>query len=154
VAAIPPIGTPFLDPAGRVTKPWLAYFNALSSGANAYQNFTPVVSGFGSMTVSGTSVSYCWYTRSGADIFIQLDVSFTLGGTPSNILYITTPFSGVTAPTGQALTTMIQLGTGAWVAGYCYTENYPTARILVTPLFANWPLGASRALVAGRIRIT
>lgn len=37
MAAIPPLGTPFLDPAGRVTRPWLAYFSALASGFSAAQ---------------------------------------------------------------------------------------------------------------------
>lgn len=154
-------GPPYAEPLARDIEGLSSDLNQLQRALTdtvipteaKYANFTPSISAAGSMTVSTVGVSYYHWIRQGPDIFLQFDVGFVLGGTASQFVYITTPLAGIPAPTGQALTCMMQVGSGAWVAGYVYTDQNPAARLIATPMFANWSLGICRILVSGRIRV-
>lgn len=70
----------FGDPAGTLT-------NLIP----AWANYTPTISGGGSMTVSGVTITDAQYVRLGPLVFFKLHFSCTFGGTLSNSVSASAP---------------------------------------------------------------
>jgi len=62
-----------------------------------WTNYTPTVTASGSMTITDLVVDTARYTLIGNSMGLEISISFTTGGTASNQVDITFPFSIITA---------------------------------------------------------
>lgn len=60
----------------------------------AYDDWTPVLTGQALMTTTATVVNEANWFSVGTTVFFNLSVSFTIGGTPDDEVYITLPLEG------------------------------------------------------------
>lgn len=125
-------------------------FNASVLGSfGGWQSWTPTVTGSGSMTVSGVSVSFAEYIRVGPLIHFELSVNFTPGGTAANTIMLSLPVT----PTGsdtRACAASVANGSLYSAVGFV---NPSGGNVQVQlPAGANFALTASWAKVSGTYR--
>lgn len=127
----------------------------VESGKAAPDTWTPSVSGSGSMTASSVVVNEANYQQIGSFIEFEVSVSFTLGGTASNYVYLTAPASGTSHSTSCAFNAyIVEGGTtvpdkyGAW------RYNSSNGIIVFQPLVPSWDLGTNASVhIQGRYQI-
>ena len=90
------------------------YFRIIND-PGGWQTFAPVISGSGAMTVSGQTTALGEYKKTGKLITIMWDVTFTTGGTASNVVNATVPVQSVISlgGTGQVAFGNPMVTTGA-----------------------------------------
>lgn len=71
----------------------------------AWTNYTPTFAPGGSMTISGLTITRATYCSIGNFCFVRMHVTFTAGGTASNVITISLP---VTPHDGDVLTAVVQ----------------------------------------------
>jgi hypothetical protein len=91
---------------------------------------TPTITGFGSMSISATSYDYCITTQVEGGMDIDAHVTFTTGGTPSSILYLTGLAINADASIPSALTVNLWTGGGYEGAMAVAVSNYIEVRLL------------------------
>lgn len=100
-------------------------------------DYTPTISAGGSMTVSSVTED-TRYSIDGACIDMQMDASFTLGGTASNQINVSLPVSPLIFLTGVALDVTDNSGR---VGVQAYTQNISNVIEILTENGANFTLG-------------
>ena len=91
---------------------------------------TPTITGYGAMTISATSYSKCVTTLSEAGVDIDIHVTFTTGGTPDSILYLTGLAINGHGSIPGALTVNLWTGSGYEDAMAVVVNNYIEVRKL------------------------
>jgi hypothetical protein len=86
------------------TSTFRSNYGIAASGANSditaltgvsLSTYNPTVSASGSMSVTSKTLNFGRWQRLGGFIYFQVSVSFTLGGTASNFIFLTQPAAGV-----------------------------------------------------------
>lgn len=148
---------------GRVAGGWdnSGWFNCsfglnLTNSANLnfgtnFQTFTPALTASGSMTVSGLTVQEARYLRIGPFVIVSLSVTFNLGGSASNNIYLTFPVAGA-----MSASSLVPLSAGFYfppAAGSEVGFGYATAGQLTFARSngANFPIQNSVQLFLGGI---
>ena len=111
--------------------------------ALSWTSWTPTLSASGSMTYGTTTINFAKYIELGNLIIIMLDVTGTVGGTPSTDLTFTTPTS-VSANTTSFSTTVLDGGSA--LAGIC-NRNSSTTLYVRRYDSAVWSAGSGRRYI-------
>lgn len=107
----------------------------------AWTNFTPVVSGYLSMTVSLHTNSFCKYKLQGDELSIAFLLRVTTGGTASRGIYVNVPVS-MTTTNAQSMTAMVFSAGTDWYPGVCFALDNGKLDIR-RPGAVNWGLGTT-----------
>lgn len=83
----------------------------------ARNTYTPGMSGSGSMTTTSIVRRNTDYARVGPFVFVHLIMEFTVGGTPSTIVSIDAPISGVASDSGAAFACAAEQGSTSYGVG-------------------------------------
>lgn len=115
-------------------------------GAN-WQNWTPSVTGSGSMTVSGVTINMAQFLRIGPICFFEASITLTTGGSPANAVLFSPPLP-LAGPGGGILFANIQGSAGS--------AAFSTISSLYVNLSggANFVLGVQTMYVSGFYRCT
>lgn len=106
-----------------------------------WANWTPTVSGSGSMTVSSLSVTDAQFQQVGSLIYAKCLLSFTLGGTASNQLTVTLPTTAAGATAIFSTQVNPASSPGNWISAVGFVSgNQILVRISSQP---NFTLGAT-----------
>lgn len=113
-----------------------------------WQSWTPIITGSGVMTVSGTSITAAKFMKFGNLLFFYLIVSFTLGGTASTDVQITLPPFHTLETISDAVAIY-----GSGIPNGLNQQNLMCFVSLTLQQFlvrlnpiANWPLGAQNGI--------
>jgi hypothetical protein len=114
-------------------------------------NYSPTVTGSGSMTITSLSINNATYQINGQLVSVQADLSFTTGGTASSAVRISLPIPAVLAG-GRIIGVTQYVGGGSNAPNYTCSiiNSTPTLAIIERDTGANFTLGSSFA----RINIT
>jgi hypothetical protein len=104
----------------------------------SFISYTPSFTGSGSMTVTPTTIWQSVYKEEGGWVYFMVAASVTIGGTPSNIVYVTLPTTSNNTNTSLCAGPVDnEVGGSArlFSATQCQLQRYDNA---------NWTAGASR----------
>jgi hypothetical protein len=82
-----------------VTSSGIAMSSAVTGTMGGWVNYTPTVTGTGSMTISGLTITFAQYLTIGPITFLTFQVTFTTGGTAAVSVVMTLPVNSVYAST-------------------------------------------------------
>jgi len=114
--------------------------------------WSPSITAFGSMTVASVSLTDVQYLRVGPWVFCKLYGSFTLGGTASNIVFLTLPVTVAGGISGVPYT-LKQAGS-TWAAHWGYVDPSGSLLKLQVNGEGNFTLGSTQVLVSFFYRCT
>ena len=101
---------------------------------------TPTITGFGSMSISSTSYDHFISTQVEGGIDIDTYVTFSTGGTPSSILYLTGLAINADASIPSALTVNLWTGSGYEPAMAAAISDYIEVRLISGATISNGSL--------------
>jgi hypothetical protein len=113
---------------------------------SGWLTWSPTITAFGSMTVSGVSITDGQYLRFGPLVYCKLYVTLTLGGTTSNVVFATLPVT--LSGNISAVACAVKTAGGLWNSSWGFAD--PTGNLLKIQLNneANFPLGSTQILVS------
>lgn len=103
---------------------------------------TPTITGYGSMSISATSYDHCITTQVEGGMDIDAHVTFTTGGTPDSILYLTGLAINADASIPSALNVNLWTGSGYEAAMAVAVSNYIEVRLISGGTISNGTLRA------------
>lgn len=107
---------------------------------SGWTTWSPTVTGWVSMTVSGLSVVDAQYLRIGPIVYFKFQASMTLGGTASSQVFVTLPISMAGAI--SCFTAYIKQAAG-WLVAYGYADPSGNLLKFFPDGEANWALGTA-----------
>jgi len=135
-----------ISTAGAVAFP---HPELLAFGSN-FTNWTPAVSGGGSMIASGVVVNDATYIRVGPLVHFELSITFQLTGAASTLIAVSLPFTQY-SPNSQAVTGYLHTSTSAWSAAFAFTRG--STLFVEQSGETNFPLGSTNLMVRGIVRV-
>lgn len=125
-----------------------AFTEIVVGGKTAVDTWTPAVTANGAMTATADAVNTATYQQVGAYVFFQVSVSFTIGGTPDTILFISNPpVSGTSHPTAVPGFICYAIDGGGTTQVQAVWRYHASNGITVfRPGLVNWTAGASASI--------
>lgn len=142
IGAVPASVPAQLDPS------WQSWFAQASLG---WQTWTPTWTASAPMTISGITVISAAYLRLGPLCIIQLRATFTLAGTPSNIVAPSLPIA-VDGDFMPMSCLIAQPSTNPWNLGIAYTVPTFNQLQIENDGAGNFGLGTCAVFVGGAYR--
>jgi hypothetical protein len=112
-------------------------------------NWTPAITAWLSMTVSGVTITDAQYLQAGSIVYFKLHVAMTLGGTASNQIFIPLPLQ--VAGQSTIVSAAVNTGTG-FIPAWCFCDPAGSICKVLLPNEVAYPLGACAVLVSGFYR--
>jgi hypothetical protein len=145
--------------AGVVNAAFAAYDTAIAPLTGGHTSWQPGVFPTGSQTLSAWTYYDGYYWRCGPRLFLQFQITFTLGGTPSNQLTIPLPvaaLAGFQSNSASGLTCNVWVNAaagGGWQPAFAYV--YPAGNQIVVqlPNAVNFANGITWLMLSGSYRV-
>ena len=116
-----------------------------------FTSFTPSITGSGSMSISGSTITFARYAAIGELIFLDIAASFTVGGTPDLSINLDMP---LTASSSSMIPCVIKDG-GNELSGFCILTSGSKTIDIRRYDGSNWNAGSGREIrISGHYRST
>ena len=116
-----------------------------------FTDFTPTLSGSGSMTISSPTISVARQAAIGELVFIEVAATFTVGGTPDLSVQFELPLTA----SGALMMPSVVVDGGNELSGFALLESGDATVSVRRDDGSNWNAGASREIrVSGVYRST